>query len=639
MSKIPLNLFFFKPSVAIAPVILLNLGIGDKVAASTAEVVPRKDNNLSASQKRPRVSASPPLRVPEASPRPRISASPKAFPPLPLLEASTKLAQLPSRLPERITPVEPRPFPRTEPQPLPPPEEFLEEPTPTPSIPKAPAELPGTITVKEFKVVGSTVFSPEELQEVLAEFTDRPLTFAELLQAEAAITRLYVDNGYINSGAIVPPQTPQEGIVTVQVIEGGLEDIQVTTSGRLNPNYVRSRLAIASKPPLNVNRLQEALQLLQSDPLIDNLSAQLSVGSSREQWVLEVEVEQTPAFRPGIFADNYRNPSIGSFERGIELNHLNLLGQGDSLNFAYTNTDGSNEYDGRYTFPINPYNGTLGFHFRIVDNRVIEPPFDELDIKSDTNYYDFIFRQPIVRTASSDFAQELALGLTFSLEENETSLQGDPFPLSQGANNEGETRASVLRFFQEWTRRGRSDVILARSQFNLGIGAFDATINSEEPDSRFFAWRGQGQWLRLLAPDTLLLLRSDIQLSTTSLIPMEQFGIGGFYTVRGYRQDALVTDNGIVASAEVRLPIARVPKIQGVLQLTPFLDFGVGWNTDGEVPFDQNTLVGTGLGLLWQSGNNLTARFDWGIPLVDIDSRDLTWQENGLYFSLQWNFF
>jgi hemolysin activation/secretion protein len=233
----------------------------------------------------------------------------------------------------------------------------------------------------------------------------------------------------------------------------------------------------------------------------------------------------------------------------------------------------------------------------------------------------------------------LALGLTFSLEENETSLQGDPFPLSQGANNEGETRASVLRFFQEWTRRGRSDVILARSQFNLGIGAFDATINSEEPDSRFFAWRGQGQWLRLLAPDTLLLLRSDIQLSTTSLIPMEQFGIGGFYTVRGYRQDALVTDNGIVASAEVRLPIARVPKIQGVLQLTPFLDFGVGWNTDGEVPFDQNTLVGTGLGLLWQSGNNLTARFDWGIPLVDIESRDLTWQENGLYFSLQWNFF
>ena len=182
-------------------------------------------------------------------------------------------------------------------------------------------------------------------------------------------------------------------------------------------------------------------------------------------------------------------------------------------------------------------------------------------------------------------------------------------------------------------------MILARSQFNLGIGAFDATINSDEPDSRFLAWRGQGQWLRLLAPDTLFLLRSDIQLASTSLVSLEQFGIGGFFTVRGYRQDALITDNGLVVSAEVRLPIARVPKAEGILQVAPFIDFGTGWNTDRDVPVEDNTLVGVGFGILWQAGNNFTARFDWGIPLVDIDSRDRTWQENGLYFSVQWNLF
>lgn len=637
MQKILLNLLFLKPYWSIAPIILLSLGIEGKVAASTAEIIPLATESKSVEKNRgagSREQGKDVVYKVTASPRLPLSASPKPSLPIP-----PELAQVPSPLPESIPPVEPRPFPRPEPQPLPPPEEFLEEPTPTPPIPETPAEMTGTITVQEFNVVGSTVFNPEEFKELLAEFTNRPLTFAELLQVEAAITRLYVDNGYINSGAIIPPQTPKEGIITVQIIEGGLEDIQVTTSGRLNPNYVRSRLAGATKAPLNVNRLQEALQLLQLDPLIDNLSAQLSVGSTREQWLLEVEVEQTPAFRPGIFANNYRNPSIGTFERGVELNHLNLFGQGDTLNFAYKNTDGSNEFDGRYTFPINPNNGTVGFRVRRVDNEIVEPPFDDLDIESDTNYYDFVFRQPIIRTSSSNFSQELALGLTFSRAENETSLLGEPFPLSQGANDEGETRLSVLRFFQEWTKRGRSDVILARSQFNLGIGAFDATVNSEEPDSRFLAWRGQGQWLHLLAPETLLLLRSDVQLSTTSLVPIEQFGLGGFYNVRGYRQDALVSDNGIAASAEVRLPIARIPEIQGVLQLTPFIDFGVVWNTDRDVPFDKNTLVGTGLGLLWQSGNNLTARFDWGIPLVDIDSRDRTWQENGLYLSVQWNFF
>lgn len=64
---------------------------------------------------------------------------------------------------------------------------------------------------------------------------------------------------------------------------------------------------------------------------------------------------------------------------------------------------------------------------------------------------------------------------------------------------------------------------------------------------------------RLLAPDTLLLVRGDVQLSTTSLVPLEQFSLGGFQNVRGYRQDLLLSDNGAFASAEVRLPILRLP--------------------------------------------------------------------------------
>ncbi len=85
-----------------------------------------------------------------------------------------------------------------------------------------------------------------------------------------------------------------------------------------------------------------------------------------------------------------------------------------------------------------------------------------------------------------------------------------------------------------------------------------------------FAWRGQGQWVRLLAPDTLLLLRADAQLADRALLPFEQFSLGGIDSVRGYRQDALLTDNGIFASAEVRIPILRLPGINGLCRLHPF---------------------------------------------------------------------
>ena len=36
-------------------------------------------------------------------------------------------------------------------------------------------------------------------------------------------------------------------------------------------------------------------------------------------------------------------------------------------------------------------------------------------------------------------------------------------------------------------------------------------------------------------------------------------------------------------------------------------------------------------------GKDLTMRFDYAMPLVEIDGRDRTWQENGLYFSLELN--
>ncbi len=140
---------------------------------------------------------------------------------------------------------------------------------------------------------------------------------------------------------------------------------------------------------------------------------------------------------------------------------------------GYNNTDGSNAIDTSYSLPLNPRNGTLNFSYGTTSSQVIEPPFDVLDIKSQSRYYDITLRQPIIQTPS----QEFALGISASRLESETSLLDMPYPLSQGGDEQGRTRISALRFFQEWTQRDTRQVIAARSQFNLGVGAFDATLN------------------------------------------------------------------------------------------------------------------------------------------------------------------
>jgi hemolysin activation/secretion protein len=219
-----------------------------------------------------------------------------------------------------------------------------------------------------------------------------------------------------------------------------------------------------------------------------------------------------------------------------------------------------------------------------------------------------------------------------------------PFPFSLGADEDGETRIFALRFDQEWTRRNANSVLTLRSEFSFGLNAFNSTTNEQIegveriPDSRFLAWRGQAQWVRLLAPDTLLLLRGGLQLANDALLPSEQFSIGGFNTVRGYRQDRLLTNNGLLASAELRIPITKGFSEPGIVQIIPFFDYGKGWNNFDLPNPDPQNLASVGIGLLWQE-ENFNFRIDYGIPLIDTDSRDRTLQEQGLYFSLQWNLF
>ncbi|MBW4450816.1 MAG: ShlB/FhaC/HecB family hemolysin secretion/activation protein [Spirirestis rafaelensis WJT71-NPBG6] len=541
--------------------------------------------------------------------------------------------------PQDVLPPSAPPSPPPQPPaPLPPPSDLLRPDNPVPTPNEQIPSVSQTFTVKRFEVVGSTVFSREELAKVLAPFTNKPIAFAQLLQARTAISELYIKNGYITSGAYIPPQILTSGVVKIQVVEGGLEDILVTGTRRLNRNYVRTRLALATLPPLKRERLLEALQLLQQNPLIQNLSAELAAGSRPGTSVLSITVREAKSFNTQVVLDNGRSPSVGSFRRRLQINEANLLGLGDNLTIGYTNTDGSNSFDASYILPLNPRNGTLSFNYGTTSSNVIERPFNILDIESASRYYDLTFRQPIVQTPT----QEFALGLTASRRESDISslLQREGVPaseLSPGADERGRTRVSSLQFFQEWTSRNSREVIAARSGFNFGIGAFDATINANAPDSRFFSWQGQAQWVRLLADDTLLLVRGNMQLADRSLLPIEQFGLGGLGSVRGYRQDLLLTDNGVFATAEVQYPILRLPQWQGVLQVVPFVDIGSAWNSSGRQNPEVNTLASVGLGLQWRQGDRFTARLDWGIPLVSVDSRERTWQENGVYFSILYN--
>ncbi|MEM8718044.1 MAG: ShlB/FhaC/HecB family hemolysin secretion/activation protein [Cyanobacteria bacterium P01_G01_bin.39] len=496
-------------------------------------------------------------------------------------------------------------------------------------------QVPEKIIVTSFDVVGSSVFSPQELKGAVRPYQNRPLSLPELFQARSAITKLYTEQGYVSSGAYIPPQELNDGKVQIAVLEGKLEEINVSGTTRLSSNYISERIKTAAGQPVNVERLLAALQLLRLDPLIENVSAELSAGIYPGTSLLEIEIQEADVFNITASLNNNRSPSVGSNQRKIGLNHGNLLGFGDQFNFEYANTDGSNAFDFSYGFPINSKNGTLKAAYGINSNNIIEEPFSPIDIESESRYYELSWRQPVILKPT----QELALGMSLTRTESETFLLDESFPLSRGANDDGETKISAMRLFQEFVNRTERQVLAFRSQFSLGVDLLNPTINSDgEPDSTFISWRGQSQWVRRLDKDFLLLLRGDAQISEGSLVPLEQFRLGGVNSVRGYRQDLSLGDNGLFASAEVRIPVLRFKKMDGLLQIAPFVDMGAVWNSDN-LEISNATLPSLGVGLNLSLGSNFNARLDWGIPLTSVEGDTNSLQENGVYFSIDSNFF
>lgn len=235
--------------------------------------------------------------------------------------------------------------------------------------------IPERIVVKNFDVVGSSVFSKQELTEAIKSYRDRPLTLSELFQARSIITKLYSDQGYVNSGAYIPPQELNDGTVKIAVVEGQLAGIKVSGKKHLSDKYISSRIEAAAKKPVNIDSLLSALQLLRLDPLIDNISAELSAGIHPGTSLLDIQIQEADVFNLATSLNNHRSPSVGTNQRSVGLNHGNLLGFGDQFNFNYTNTNGSNSFDFAYSLPLNSKNGKIEAAYGSNSNNVIEDPF------------------------------------------------------------------------------------------------------------------------------------------------------------------------------------------------------------------------------------------------------------------------
>ncbi len=543
-------------------------------------------------------------------------------------------------------------------------EEFQRpSPPPRPVLPIVPL-LPETgvptqpgmvrVFVQYVHVIGNTVFSEAEIGEVTAPFTNRTLLTDDLERLRLALTLLYINKGYLTSGAIIPDQDVALGVITVQIIEGKLTRIDVEGNRWFRSSYLRDRLSLGIRTPVTLDPLQEQLQLLQQDHRIERVNAELRPGDERGDSLLNVRVADKNPFHASMEVNNYQTPLVGEIRGVGTLVDDNLTGHGDPLKLSYGQSSGAYPIvDASYALPFNRYGTTFSPYYRRYGFKLIEPPFSPLNIKTNSEIIGMSLRHPIYKTVTDEVALSIIgehlFTQSFLFYGTPDQMTFNSFP---GFQN-GAATVSALRFAQDWTHRTLDTVLAVRSRFSVGLNVLGATINAnpDTPDGQFFSWLGQAQGIKQFGENLLgmqLLGHMDLQLTNSPLFPVEQVSLGGRYTVRGYREVTILRDNSFIASVEPRFPLLRWANGEPMVQFAPFVDVAHGWNMGENRPAVTapittfpDTLASVGAGLRWNILPNDKAIFEvyWGQQLNHVSSIGNTIQGHGVHLGIVVNLF
>jgi hemolysin activation/secretion protein len=300
-----------------------------------------------------------------------------------------------------------------------------------------------------------------------------------------------------------------------------------------------------------VRALQQELALLQQEPWVDRVDAQLLPGGAPGVTRLDVKLQERSALHTGLRVANDRTPAIGSLTRELEVGHSNLTGRGDSLGARIGQTEGLLEWQFDYRLPLGASDWSLDLGAQRSRADVVERPFDDLDIRSRSTAYRAGLGYSLVRTQF----ESLRLTLGGELQRSDTRFAGLHFWPGTDA---GDANATVLQFAQDYERHADDWALSARSVFSLGVDALGATrlgrdaLGEKLGDGRFRAWLGQAYWVQRLSPGSHgveLVTRAALQLALDPLLAIERMPLGGAGSVRGYRSDELLRDNGASQSA------------------------------------------------------------------------------------------
>ena len=114
----------------------------------------------------------------------------------------------------------------------------------TQPAPGAGLPLTAPFDVKRINITGNTRFDTPTLHALVAQVEGQRLTLGQLDAAIGVITEFYRRAGYPLARAIIPAQTIDNGVVTVQILEARLGEILLDNRSAVDTDFLKAPLSV-----------------------------------------------------------------------------------------------------------------------------------------------------------------------------------------------------------------------------------------------------------------------------------------------------------------------------------------------------------------------------------------------------------
>jgi hemolysin activation/secretion protein len=488
-----------------------------------------------------------------------------------------------------------------------------------------------TFTLNGINLEGVTAYDVAELQQIYADKIGQTVTLTEVYGIAQSLTRQYRNDGYIITQAVIPQQTIDDGVVTIQIVEGFID--QVSLDGSADTFAYQRILSMADnltkKSPLTAGDLEKWLLLVNDLPGVNARS----IISPSQTTIGGADIVIVPVIDPYNFSlnvDNYGSRYLGQVQLSGAAQFNNLFNAADLLEAQFVTDAADDEllfgYT-RFSLPVNEYGTILGLDVTHSDTK---PGFDldRFDVEGYSTTYGLDFTHAFMRTRTENLFGKLRFDYRDLSSKNIIDLD-------KTKDRIAAIRATLdYNVFDSFWRPAVNQFGITLSQ---GVDVFrtsskgDANMTRANGDPQFTKLEANMSRLQALSNEWSVLTAFEGQISNNPLLSSEEFGVGGRTFGRGYDSSELVGDDGFAAKVEIQWnPNSEVNWADDV-ELFGFYDFGKIWNQEETVASIKNrSLASAGLGLRADFTDVFSGEFTVAQPLTK--NVDVYGDENPRFF-------